>query len=105
MLGTSDDKVVVAYNGFSFVTGSFLGSGYYVLYMTDLTSCSSSPRVVRVAPDPGLSNPHPAQSLTSTSDLYLAGGDLFPTGSCVNPTLTLLALAWLTADHIVTRYG
>ncbi len=38
-------------------------------------------------------------------DLYLAGGALFPTGSSVNPTLTILALAWRTAEAIARRFG
>jgi choline dehydrogenase-like flavoprotein len=38
-------------------------------------------------------------------NLYVAGGALFPTGSCVNPTLTILALAWRTAEHIARRFG
>ncbi|HLG72889.1 MAG TPA: GMC family oxidoreductase [Chloroflexota bacterium] len=38
-------------------------------------------------------------------NLYLAGGALFPTGSSVNPTLTILALAWRTAEHVAARFG
>lgn len=34
-------------------------------------------------------------------NLYIGGGSLFPTGSSVNPTLTILALAWRTAEAIV----
>jgi choline dehydrogenase-like flavoprotein len=37
--------------------------------------------------------------------LYVAGGALFPTGSSVNPTLTILALAWRTAEAIARRAG
>ncbi|HEX6513130.1 MAG TPA: GMC family oxidoreductase, partial [Chloroflexota bacterium] len=33
-------------------------------------------------------------------NLYIGGGSLFPTGSSVNPTLTILALAWRTAQAI-----
>jgi choline dehydrogenase-like flavoprotein len=33
-------------------------------------------------------------------NLFVAGGSLFPTASSVNPTLTILALAWRTAQHI-----
>jgi choline dehydrogenase-like flavoprotein len=39
------------------------------------------------------------------SNLYLAGGALFPTGSSVNPTLTILALAWRTAEAIARHQG
>jgi choline dehydrogenase-like flavoprotein len=38
-------------------------------------------------------------------NLYLAGGALFPTGSSVNPTLTILALAWRTAEHVARGFG
>jgi len=38
-------------------------------------------------------------------NLYLAGGALFPTGSSVNPTLTILALAWRTAERVAARFG
>jgi len=73
MLGTSDDKVVVAYNGFNFpsATGAFLGSGYYVINKADLVGCVGGLRVTRVAPDPNAFTIHPAQSLSSTSDLYM----------------------------------
>jgi choline dehydrogenase-like flavoprotein len=37
--------------------------------------------------------------------LYVAGGALFPTGSSVNPTLTILALAWRTAEDVARRQG
>ncbi len=72
MLGVSDDKVVVSYNAFAFSSGSFLGAGYYVLNKADLTACAATVPRIRVAPDPTRATPHPAQSLGSTSDLFLA---------------------------------
>ena len=59
----------------------------------------------RMGADPRVSVANVHGQTHDVPNLYLAGGALFPTGSCVNPTLTLLALAWRTADHIVTRYG
>lgn len=41
----------------------------------------------------------------TVENLYLAGGSLFPTGSSVNPTLTILALAWRTAEAIAHAAG
>ncbi len=74
MLGVSNDKVVISYNGFTFplATAAFIGSGYYVLNKADLlaTPCTS-PRMVRFAPSLARATPHPAQSLGSTSDLFL----------------------------------
>jgi len=50
----------------------------------------------------------PASSVVDTSgrtheveNLYIAGGAVFPTGGAVNPTLTILALAWRTAEAVV----
>ncbi|MBA2665907.1 MAG: GMC family oxidoreductase [Trueperaceae bacterium] len=36
-------------------------------------------------------------------NLYVAGSSVFPTGGCVNPTLTLTALAHRLADHLRDR--
>src|SRR5262249_40268691 len=49
-LGVSDDKVVVAYDAFSF-PGASLGAGYFVINKADLIGCAAAPRVVRVPPD------------------------------------------------------
>ena len=69
-IGVSDDKVVVAYDAFSF-SGFVLGAGYYVLNKADLIGCVS-PRLTRVPPDPSRFTEFPAQSLSSTSALFLA---------------------------------
>jgi choline dehydrogenase-like flavoprotein len=37
--------------------------------------------------------------------LYVAGGSIFPTGGYVNPTLTILALAFRLADHLGRALG
>ena len=37
-------------------------------------------------------------------NLFIAGGSIHPTISGFNPTLTMQALAYMTADAIVTRY-
>jgi hypothetical protein len=76
MVGTSDDKVVVTYNGFSFTptgVGGFIGGGGYVLKKADLLAgCASQVGLVRLPPDLSKFTLQPAQSLGSTSDLYLA---------------------------------
>ena len=74
MIGVSDDKVVVSYNGFTFPSyfAVFIGAGYYVIKKTDLTTCAGSLAVNRVAPNVNAFTIHPAQSLSATSDLYMA---------------------------------
>ncbi len=39
------------------------------------------------------------------SNLFIAGSSLFPTGSTVNPTLTLVALALRLSDHLKRRFA
>ena len=72
MLGVSDDKVVVSYNGFRFIDDSFMGAGYYVVKKADLSACAGSLTVSRVAPSVDAATIHPAQSLSTTADLYMA---------------------------------
>ncbi len=76
MVGTTDDKVVVTYNGFAFLAtsiGGFIGGGGYVLKKADLLAgCASQVGLVRLPPDLSKFTLQPAQSLGSTSDLYLA---------------------------------
>ncbi len=97
MLGMSDDKVVVSYNGFTFPlsTTTFLGSGYYVVKKTDLLACGTA-AVSRAAPSPARVSPQPAQSLGSTSNLYM------PTHNFTG-TLTLLTIAGIPGVTPVTE--
>ena len=37
-------------------------------------------------------------------NLFIIGSSTFPTSAGFNPTLTIQALAYMTADAIVTRY-
>jgi choline dehydrogenase-like flavoprotein len=38
-----------------------------------------------------------------TSNLYIAGSSVFPTGGCANPTFEIVALAHRLADHLSAR--
>jgi choline dehydrogenase-like flavoprotein len=59
----------------------------------------------RMGRDPGSSVADSAGRTHEVDNLYLAGGALFPTGAAVNPTLTILALAWRTAEAVARRVG
>jgi choline dehydrogenase-like flavoprotein len=54
----------------------------------------------RMGSDPATSVADSFGRAHDVPNLYLAGGALFPTGSALNPTLTILALAWRTAEAI-----
>ena len=38
-----------------------------------------------------------------TDNLYVCSNAAFPTGAAVNPTLTLTAMAYRLADHLINR--
>jgi choline dehydrogenase-like flavoprotein len=57
----------------------------------------------RMGSDPAVSVTDGWGRTHDVANLYLAGGAVFPTGSSVNPTLTVQALAWRTAEHIARR--
>lgn len=59
----------------------------------------------RMGTDPATSVANADGRTHDVPNLYLAGGALFPTGSSVNPTLTILALAWKTAVAIADTFG
>ena len=73
ILGVSDDKVVIAYQAYEF-TGSqpFVGTGYHVIAKASLLTCGDL-SVTSVPPDLAHDNLYPAQSLTSTGPLFVAG--------------------------------
>ncbi len=117
MLGVSDDKVVISYNGFSFplATATFLGAGYYVLNKANLTACAASVNQTRVPPNPSRATPHPAQSLGSTSDLFMAMNSIatlthltiggIPGVSVVTETPTVLGIRFWTAPPSAPQAG
>jgi hypothetical protein len=96
MLGVSDDKVVVSYNGFSLPAENFIGAGYYVVNKANLTACAASVSMNRVAPNMSRFTPHPAQSLGSTSNLHM------PMHVATN-TLTLLTVSGVPGVSVVTE--
>ena len=96
MLGVSNDKVVVSYNAFDSLS-RFLGGGYYVLNKADLTACAGTLRRVRVTPSLTRVTAHPAQSLGSTSDLYMV------MHAPNSNTLSLLTISGVPGVTTVTR--
>ena len=57
----------------------------------------------RMADDPKAGVTDGLGKVHGVANLYVAGSSLFPTGGWANPTLTMLALALRTADHIASR--
>jgi choline dehydrogenase-like flavoprotein len=54
----------------------------------------------RMAEDPRLGVTDARTCVHGIANLYVAGSSLFPTSGWANPTLTIIALALRTADHI-----
>jgi choline dehydrogenase-like flavoprotein len=54
-----------------------------------------------VSPSDGVVDPH--CRVHGVRNLYVAGSSVFPTSGIVNPTLTLLALAYRLGDHLIAR--
>jgi len=53
--------------------------------------------------DPGASVVTPALRLHGADNVYCAGGSVFPTSGCANPTLTIVALSIRLAEHLRTE--
>ncbi|HEV8438457.1 MAG TPA: hypothetical protein VGT40_10215 [Methylomirabilota bacterium] len=99
-LGVSDDKVVISYNGFAFnFFGTFQGAGYYVINKSDLTGCAPSLRVFRIAPNTSRFTVLPAQSVSSTSTLFLAMSPMNNGGS----TLTVFGVTGVPGESFVSE--
>jgi gluconate 2-dehydrogenase alpha chain len=58
----------------------------------------------RMGSDPGSSVVNRYSHSWDIPNLFLVGSSTFPTMSGFNPTLTIQALAYMTADAIVNRY-
>ena len=56
-----------------------------------------------MANDPRQGVTDPFGRVHGIDNLYIAGSSLFPTSGWANPTLTIVALALRTADHIAKR--
>jgi choline dehydrogenase-like flavoprotein len=57
----------------------------------------------RMGTDPATSVVNPDLRVHSVKNLYIAGGGVFPTSGCVNPTLTIVALSIRLAAHFRSR--
>jgi hypothetical protein len=71
-LGLSDDKLALTGNAFTMATEQFLGSEFLVANKADLVAGSSSPGSTFFGPPQALDTIQAAQSLSSSSTLYLA---------------------------------
>ncbi|MDO4231325.1 MAG: GMC family oxidoreductase [Lautropia sp.] len=60
---------------------------------------------MRMGTDPGQSVTDPWGKVHGLDNVYVGGASLYVTGSSVNPTLTLYALALRTAAHVRNRFG
>lgn len=60
---------------------------------------------MRMGTDPGRSVTDPWGKVHGLDNVYVGGASLYVTGSSVNPTLTLYALALRTAAHVRHRFG
>jgi hypothetical protein len=99
MLGVSNDKIVVSYNGFNFPLTSdvFAGAGYYVVNKADALGCvaQGSLRVTRVAPNLAKSSPWPSHNQGSTTKVYLAQNN--------GPTLSVFTVDGVPGVSTVTE--
>ena len=59
---------------------------------------------LRSGTDPATSVCRPDGRFHDVGNLYCADASLFPTSSGFNPTLTIQALSYMTADAIVNKY-
>jgi choline dehydrogenase-like flavoprotein len=59
----------------------------------------------RMGRDPKTSVVNPSCRLHAKENIYLAGGSVFPTSGCANPTFTMVALAIRLAGHLKKELG
>jgi choline dehydrogenase-like flavoprotein len=59
----------------------------------------------RMGDDPATSVVDADARVHGTANLYCAGGSVFPTSGCANPTYTICALSIRLAEHLVRELG
>jgi choline dehydrogenase-like flavoprotein len=80
-------------------------AGASAVFTTDSPFDSHPAGTMRMGNDPRTSVTDRFGRVHGLRNVYVGGSALFPTGSSVNPTLTLHALALRTADHIVEEFA
>jgi gluconate 2-dehydrogenase alpha chain len=69
-----------------------------------MTSTTTTASGAIMGADPGLSVTNSYGQLWDTPNVFVTGAALYPQNPGLNPTGTLLALAYHTAEAIMTRY-
>jgi choline dehydrogenase-like flavoprotein len=68
-------------------------------------NCSHQHGTARMGDDPDASVLDASCRAHEVENLYVIDGSPFPTGTGINPTLTIMANAWRVADHVRSRRG
>lgn len=79
-------------------------TGAHEVHITDTPFEAHPAGTMRMGHSPTASATNQYGRLHDLHNVFVAGSALFPTGSSVNPTLTLHALALRTAEHIKQRF-
>jgi len=58
----------------------------------------------RMGTDPRTSVVNPDCRLHGVENVFMAGGSVFPTSGCANPTYTMVALAIRLTEHLKARF-
>jgi choline dehydrogenase-like flavoprotein len=76
------------------------------VYMNDITgNCNHEMGTTRMGNDPATSVLNQWGQAHDVDNLYVMDGSVFPTSLGVNPTLTIMAIAWRCAERLASQRG